>query len=240
MVQVDDPHGFRAWDHGVWVNTFNGKQPRGRTAADSIPLRIFAAMPGSTMGEGAKWNDIEEIKQQLLEPVARRLGARLRRPTELVIEKDKLTSGPIHPSMFREAIDSDVYIADLSGANANVYLELGVRWALKDSVTILISQDIQGDVKFNVSGNRVIPYGPMPNELNRAISQIVASAFSGMQDPPKIDSPVRSSLQLLTAPRSEWDALHHEIARLRARSTQGLSRRRRARRAGGKGRAGSD
>jgi len=167
------------------------------------------------MGERAKWSDIEEIKQRLLEPAAIRLSEELGRPTELVIEKDKLTSGPIHPSMFREAVDSDVYIADLSGANANVYLELGVRWALKDGVTILISQDIHDDVKFNVSGNRVIPYGPMPNELERAISQIVASARSGVQDPLKVDSPVRNSLPLLTAPRSDWDALQDEIARLR-------------------------
>jgi hypothetical protein len=117
--------------------------------------------------------------------------------------------------MFREAVDADVYIADLSGANANVYLELGVRWALKDNVTILISQNIDDDLKFNVSGNRVIPYGPMPNELDRAISQIVASALSGLQDPLKIDSPVRNSLPLLTAPRGDWDALHDEIGRLK-------------------------
>jgi tetratricopeptide (TPR) repeat protein len=55
----------------------------------------------------------------------------------------------------------------------------------------------------------------MPNELDRAVSQVVASAVSGMQHPLKIDSPVRSSLTLLTAPRSDWDALHDEIARLR-------------------------
>ena len=108
-----------------------------------------------------------------------------------------------------------MYIADLTGANANVYLELGVRWALRDGVTILISQDIVDDVKFNVSGNRVIPYGPMPSELERAVSQIVASAFSGMQDPPPIDSPVRSSLDLLTVSRSEWADLKDEIARLK-------------------------
>jgi len=172
-------------------------------------------MPGSTMGQRARWSDIEEIKERLLEPARERLGKELGRPTDLVIEKDKLTSGPIHPSMFREAADSDVYIADLSGANPNVYLELGVRWALRDGVTILISQDIDDDVKFNVSGNRVIPYGPMPNELDRAISKIVASALSGMQDPPPIDSPVRNSLPLLTAPRTEWDNLRNEIARLK-------------------------
>jgi tetratricopeptide (TPR) repeat protein len=215
MVQVDDSQGFQAGDHNVQFNLFYGEQSRESASAGSVPLRIFVAMPGSSMGEGARWSDIEEIKQQLLEPAAIRLGEELGCPVELVIEKDKLTSGPIHPSMFREALDSDVYIADLSGANANVYLELGVRWALKDSVTILISQDIRDDVKFNVSGNRVIPYGPMPNELNRAISQIVASALSGVRDPLKIDSPVRNSLPLLTAPRSDWDALRDEIAWLK-------------------------
>jgi len=178
------------------------------------PVRIFVAMPGSTMGERARWSDIEEIKRRLLQPAAERFAQDLGRPAELVIEKDKLVAGPIHPSMFREAADADVYIADLSGANANVYLELGVRWALRDGITILISQDIHNDVKFNVSLNRVIPYGPMPDELNRAVDEIVATAMRGMRDPGRIDSPVRNSLPLFTAPRSEWDRLHDEIGRL--------------------------
>jgi tetratricopeptide (TPR) repeat protein len=182
---------------------------------ESRPVRIFVAMPGSTMGERARWRDIEEIKQRLLEPAAQGIGEQLGREPELIIEKDKITSGPIHPSMFREAVDSDVYIADLSGANPNVYLELGVRWVLRDGVTILISQDIVDDVKFNVSGNRVIGYGPMPNELDRAINQIVASASRGMRDSHWVDSPVRKDLALVTVPQSEWDALHREIARLK-------------------------
>ncbi len=182
---------------------------------ESGPVRIFVAMPGSTMGEHAHWSDIAEIKRRLLEPAAQRFGQQLGRATELVIEKDKLASGPIHPSMFREAVYSDIYIADLSGANANVYLELGVRWALRDGVTILISQNLHDDIKFNVSGNRVIPYGPMPDELDLAISQIVATALRGMQEQPWIDSPVRNSIDLVTAPRSEWDGLREEIRRLR-------------------------
>ena len=181
---------------------------------EARPVRIFVAMPGSTMGDRARWSDIEEIKRRLLEPATERFGQNLGRRAELVIEKDKLVTGPIHPSMFREAADADVYIADLSGANANVYLELGVRWALRDGVTILISQDIHDDVKFNVSVNRVIPYGPMPDELDRAIEQIVTTALRGIQDPLQVDSPVRNSLPLLTAPRSEWDGLRQEIRRL--------------------------
>lgn len=215
MVRVGDSQGFQAGDHNVQVNLFYGKQPRELTAADGIPLRVFVAMPGSAMGEGSRWGDIKEIKQRLLEPTAARLSEELGRPVGLLIEKDKSAPGPIHPSMFREAVDADVYIADLSGANANVYLELGVRWALKDNVTILISQNIDDDLKFNVSGNRVIPYGPMPNELDRAISKITASALSGLRDPMRVDSPVRNSIPLLTAPRSDWDALHDEVARLR-------------------------
>jgi tetratricopeptide (TPR) repeat protein len=179
-------------------------------------LRIFVAMPGSTMGEGAAWADIPEIKRTLLQAVARRLGEGLGRSVEIVIEKDKVGSAEIHPSMFREAVEADVYIADLSGANPNVYLELGVRWALRDGITVLISQDVgQGvPLPFNVSANRVLSYGPMPGELERAIDSIVASVLAALRDPGWIDSPVRTSVDLLTAPRSEWEGLRAQVRHL--------------------------
>ncbi|MEU3342772.1 hypothetical protein [Streptomyces sp. NPDC006668] len=93
----------------------------------SRTVRIFVAMPGTSMGTHARWTDIAEIRRQLLEPVARLLSERLDCDTHLVIEKEKTSMGTIHRSMFQEAMDADVYIADLSGANPNVYLELGVR-----------------------------------------------------------------------------------------------------------------
>jgi tetratricopeptide (TPR) repeat protein len=151
----------------------------------------------------------------LLEPARQELELQLGSTVTLVIEKDKLIAGPIHPSMFGEAATADIYIADLTGANPNVYLELGVRWTLRDGVTILISQDIKDDVKFNVSGNRVIPYGPNPKDLKKAISAIVKSALTGLKSPDRIDSPVRNSLSLCTVPRSDWEAKEAEIARLR-------------------------
>src|SRR4029077_5215220 len=136
-------------------------------------------------------DNISEIKRRLLTAVAERLSKRLDRPGTIVIERDKLASGQIHPSMCREAADAEVYIADLSGANPNVYLELGVRWALSDGITILISQDVgQGvPLPFNVSANRVLAYGPMPDELDQAIEGIVASVLAALQDPAWVDSP---------------------------------------------------
>jgi tetratricopeptide (TPR) repeat protein len=186
----------------------------------SQPLRIFVAMPGTTMGEGV-WDNIPEIKSGLLDPVRQQISERLSRPAELIIEKDKLSIEPIHRSMFREAYDADVYIADLTGANANVYLELGVRWALRDGVTIPISQDV-GQVKFNVSSTRVIPYGIGPNALRLAINQIVEAAVHGIQNPGTVDNPVRSGSPTVAIERSRLDGLNAEIERLKSERADDL------------------
>jgi len=187
----------------------------------SAPLRIFVAMPGSTMGEAASWSNIAEIKSSLLQPVADQIEQRTGRKTDLVIEKDKISTGGIYGSMYKEAVDADVYIADLTAANPNVYLELGVRWALKDGVTIPISQNV-GDVRFNVSGTRVIPYGPMPGALEQATQQITEAAVDGLMHPDRIDSPVRDSLRLVAVTRQNWDELKAEVERLKDERAEDL------------------
>jgi hypothetical protein len=90
-------------------------------------------------------------------------------------------------------------------------LELGVRWALKDGVTIPITQD-RGPLKFNVANVRVIPYGQGPDALEKAIEQIVDAATIGLNRPGHIDSPVRDSVALIPVTRAEWEALESEIA----------------------------
>ncbi len=112
---------------------------------DSVkpPLVIFVAMPVSDMGLHATWIDTAAIKHHLYDPVAEQVAAALGAEVDLRIEKDKISQGAIHRSMFNEALQAPVYIADLTGANANVYLELGVRWALRDHVTVLVCQNIK-------------------------------------------------------------------------------------------------
>lgn len=66
-------------------------------------------------------------------------------------------------------------------------------------------------MKFNVSGVRVIPYGPMPDELDRAVDQIVQAALEGQQHLQKIDSPVRDSLEVVLVSRAEWAMLRDEV-----------------------------
>ncbi len=171
-------------------------------------------MPGSTMGENADWNVPDRIKANFYEKIGKAVGSRLSRKIELVIEKDKVRAGPIHASMFNDALDADVYIADLSGNNANVYLELGVRWALTDGVTILVSQNVN-EVLFNVSSSRTIPYGKDPDLLKESIKEAVEAIIEGLEQLEKssnyCDSPVRKNTDLATFSRSDIEKLKDEI-----------------------------
>jgi tetratricopeptide (TPR) repeat protein len=187
-------------------------------------------MPGTTMGKNAKYKP-EDVKVNLLSQVAERLQAKLGREVKLEIEMDKKQTGVIPASMFAEARDTDVYIADLTGANPNVYLELGVRWALRDNVTVLISQSKE-DIKFNVSANRVIFY--TPETLIRATEDIVSTILDGLSNN-RLDSLVRLHSDLVTIPRKVLDELQAEIGRLTksrgedllraAKTTEDLTRR---------------
>ena len=159
------------------------------------PLRIFVAMPGTDMGPNASYKEPESVKENLLDPVVGRLEARIGRNVQLVIEKDKRVPGGIHDSMFSEARDAEVYIADLTGANPNVYLELGVRWALRDYVTVVICQSVE-DLKFNVTASRAITYGP--KNLIKAADDIASAILDGLEAR-KSDSLVRANSSYVQA-----------------------------------------
>ena len=176
------------------------------------PLRVFVAMPGTNMGPNAGFTDPQAVKESLLEPVVNELKTRLKREVKLFIEKDKDQAGPIHHSMFKEARDADIYIADLSGANPNVYLELGVRWALCDRVTVPIYQHAD-DLKFNVGSSRAVLY--TPNTLQQAINKIVEAIENGLNDSSKCDSPVLLNSDFLSIDKSELESLKAELAELR-------------------------
>jgi tetratricopeptide (TPR) repeat protein len=167
-------------------------------------------MPGESTGAAA-WDDIPAIRAQLLEPVARAIGEQIHREVELVIEKEKTAPGVIHRSMFGEARDAEVYIADLTGANPNVYLELGVRWATRDNVTIVICQDL-AEVRFNPAVVRVIQYSR--EHLAESVRRIAQAAIGGLDGPDFVDSPVRDSAPTVTVPRAELEDMRRERAEM--------------------------
>lgn len=184
---------------------------------DNEPLRIFVAMPGSKQsigGQSASWPDPEAIKKFFFEKIAQKLREDLKQRVILEIEKDKYLGGVIHDSMYAEAWQSHIYIADLTGNNANVYLELGVRWALKDNVTVVVSQDV-ASIKFNVSNVRITPYSQDPALLEQAIERVVKTIKDGLADKYHVDSPVRLKGDIAARSKDEVEAYENTIRELK-------------------------
>ncbi len=179
-----------------------------------LKLRLFIAMPGTTMGESAEWKEPEKIKEYYYEKISERLFQKTGKEVELVIEKDKVRAGPIHTSMFNEAITADIYVADLTGNNANVYLELGARWALKDSVTIAVSQNVS-DILFNAAASRAIQYGKDPDILNKAIDKTVEAIIEELSETDYCDSPVRQNSKIVCFDRGYIEKLKLENLELK-------------------------
>lgn len=178
-------------------------------------------MPYTKMGEHAPWNNPEEVKRLFYQGIKSRAAAVLNRDVDLVIEEDKKAAGDILSSMYKEAWFADVYIADLTGSNPNVFLELGVRWALRDRVTIIVNQH-QPDVKreFNVQSARVVHYSKDSDVLHAAIENVVEEIDAGLQSDTS-DSPVRDALirDVVSIPRAEhqrmagFEETSHRLAR---------------------------
>ncbi|UAK34825.1 tetratricopeptide repeat protein [Nocardia asteroides] len=175
---------------------------------------IFVAMPGTIRGENAKWKNVGQIKKHLYERVARKVSEVTEVEYRLRIEVDEDQPGNIHQSMFGAALRAPVYIADLTGLNANVYLELGVRWAVRDSVTILTCQSLEDDLAFNVSPSKAVKYSNDPEELETAAKRIADMIIKGLRQPEYVDSLVRQNAELITMDRREVEELRAENTRL--------------------------
>ncbi len=159
---------------------------------DNEPLTIFVAMPGTEQSRGGQsipWPDPEAIERHFFQRIALKLKQDLQREVILHIERYEHLASVIHDSLFPEPWQSPVYIADLTGNNANVYLELGIRWALKERVTVLVSQTIT-DVKFDAAYAHVIPYSNDPILLEQAIDSVLKTIKEGLANGKHIDSPV--------------------------------------------------
>ncbi len=99
----------------------------------------FIIMPFGTKkfrvkGEEDKWITIsfDDVYSNVIYPAIKDAGM-----DPIRADKDK-SRGIIHKPMFERIILSDYVVADLTGANANVFYELGIRHAVKPYTTISI------------------------------------------------------------------------------------------------------
>jgi O-acetyl-ADP-ribose deacetylase (regulator of RNase III) len=118
------------------------------------------------------------------------------------IRADQIESpGSIQRDMFVHIARDDAAVVDLSTLNPNVFYELGVRHALRPTVTVLIKSR-GSTVPFNIHNQRVIDYPSKNGSYDEAKEQIRRFLEVG-RNATVPDSPIFSILQ---DARKDWKA----------------------------------
>jgi hypothetical protein len=123
------------------------------------------------------------VLEDRIRPVAERAGYDVVRADEIH------NTGPFLRDVLRYLATADVVVADLTGHNANVFYELGVRHALSRR-TILIAQS-PSDLPADLSHYRTIIYGNGAAVDEEAFRARLAATFAQIAErPDDVDSPV--------------------------------------------------
>jgi tetratricopeptide (TPR) repeat protein len=146
----------------------------------------FVLMPfGRKPGLGGGVIDFDAVYAELIAPAIAKAGLEPLRADE------EQAGGIIHKPMFERLILCDYAVADLTGANANVFYELGLRHGIKPASTVLVFADGGGALPFDVAPLRALPYqlGPdgkpaAANENQQALVEKLIAARAGLTDSP--------------------------------------------------------
>jgi len=129
--------------------------------------------------------DYDRVYAEMIRPAVEAAGLRCQRG-------DEFSGALIHKEILRAVITADVMVADVSNGNANVMYELGLRHALRPSVTVTISSS---RLPFNISHSFAILYrvaddgGPDPGSAAEVSSRLTRALLERVESPAS-DSPL--------------------------------------------------
>jgi len=150
--------------------------------------------------------DLNKSYRLLVKPVIESKGLECIRADEIP------HSGAIDAPMYRELLQADLVIADLSTANPNALYELGVRHALKPRTTIVISED-KMPYPFDLNHIKITPYSHLGDAIDfeevERFRKVLGETIDSVLQIEDIDSPVYTFLNLV--PPSLQEKLANEI-----------------------------
>ncbi|MBF4609111.1 hypothetical protein [Curtobacterium sp. VKM Ac-1393] len=121
----------------------------------------------------ATYEDALEVFEKVIQPACATEGLE-------PIRADQIASaGEISAQIFRHLRDDDVVIADLSGANANVMYELGLRHT-RSLLTVQIGE--YGQLPFDIAAIRTIQFSRSERGLIDARNDLIAALTAGAVD----------------------------------------------------------
>nr|VFJ51274.1 MAG: hypothetical protein BECKDK2373C_GA0170839_103145 [Candidatus Kentron sp. DK] len=118
--------------------------------------------------------ELSDVYQYLISDGLRNAGYDVKRADDI------LSQNNILEDIVAGIVSSDLIVADLTGANPNVYYELGIAHALNKSV-ILLAQDID-ELPFDLRSYRVVSYSVHFAKMNQAreeLCQLASEAIKG-------------------------------------------------------------
>ena len=157
--------------------------------------------------------NLDATYEHIIKPAVEQTGYRC-------IRADDINhSGMIDLHMYRMLLIADLVIADISTTNANALYELGIRHALKNKTTIILSEN-KTALHFDLNHIATIQYEHNGEEIDTTESQriitrlttVIRDATEG-QDP---DSPVYTLLPKLKMPALEQEEVNSIIQEAQA------------------------
>jgi tetratricopeptide (TPR) repeat protein len=108
-------------------------------------------------------------------------------------DRDRFAAS-ISQDMFEYLEYSRIALADITGANPNVFLELGVRYRARESGTVVIRQN-DAPIPFDINQIKAFPYSYLPLEAAAESRRLITEILEQSLRANRLDSPVRLALR---------------------------------------------
>ena len=154
----------------------------------------FVVMPFGKKKVGKKWIDFDHIYDTVFEPAIALVN--LPEGGKLIPKRtDKeYFSANIDMEMFKYLEYSRIALVDITGLNANVFYELGVRHHANQSGTAIFRQE-QLPPPFDISHIKAFPYDYEPVEHVKTSRALIRKVLTASLEYNRMDSPVQVALQ---------------------------------------------
>ena len=159
----------------------------------------FVLMPfGRKSDSNGRVTDFDAVYQRIIVPAVDAAGLE-----PLRADEEKI-GGTIHKPMFERLMLCQYALADITGANPNVYYELGIRHALRPRSTVIVFAE-GTTLPFDIALLRGIPYRTSttgePLDAGPSVAAIAAQ-LTTVRDNPYDDSPLFQLIEGMP---------HHEV-----------------------------
>lgn len=145
----------------------------------------------------------QALYNKIILPGIKESSEQLGKNIKSVREVDRSLPGPITKRIIHSLTASDIVIADLTGRNPNVFLELGIRYAIRPYITILLRQEKE-QIPFDIANFKAISYDKyLPDRAVASIADYITNSVRS----PTLDSPVFDTISDLQVSGSGISAI---------------------------------